>query len=289
MRRVDFRIDSSVVLHIRWLRGSLQPTAPASPPYFDDPSSFTLAIDSAEIGISPASLAGLLNHYVFAYPGSPLRELTIRIEQGRLVQEGKLRGVSFTTVADVSLTPEGEIRLHPDKIKAAGLSVGGLMKFFGLQLQKLVNLKRARGIRIEGNDFLLQPTHLLPPPTIDGRLISVEVKDTEVVQVFAPGKAGPAKGLTLPQPKVDNYMYFRGGTLKFGRLTMTDADLEIIDAEPADPFDFFLSRYNAQLVAGYSRSTADHGLIVWMPDSQRAADVTAHGGLVPEPRTTRGQ
>lgn len=47
---------------------------------------------------------------------------------------------------------------------------------------------------------------------------------------------------------------------------MTDADLEIIDGNPRTPFDFSLDEYNRQLVAGYSRNTPSHGLIVHMPD-----------------------
>ena len=61
-------------------------------------------------------------------------------------------------------------------------------------------------------------------------------------------------------------MFFRKGVLRFGKLTMDDTDLMIVDADPQDPFDFWLDRYNAQLVAGYSRNTVDHGLIVKMPD-----------------------
>ena len=61
-------------------------------------------------------------------------------------------------------------------------------------------------------------------------------------------------------------MYYRGGVLRFGKLTMTDTDLELIDANPRDSFDFFQDRYNDQLVAGYSKNTPQHGLKVYMPD-----------------------
>jgi hypothetical protein len=54
--------------------------------------------------------------------------------------------------------------------------------------------------------------------------------------------------------------------LRFGKLTMTDADMELIDADPADPFDFFPARYTEQLVAGYSKNTRQGGLKVYMPD-----------------------
>jgi hypothetical protein len=74
--------------------------------------------------------------------------------------------------------------------------------------------------------------------------------------------------MALPAPAA-NYIYHRGGILRFGKLTMTDADLEIIDENPKTPFDFSLDGYNRQLVAGYSRNTPSHGLIVLMPDYEQ--------------------
>ncbi|MGH9891951.1 MAG: hypothetical protein ACREA0_08215, partial [bacterium] len=269
MRNVDFHVDSSIVLHIGYLRGKLRPTSRNRPPYFDDKHSFVLAIDSATIGITPASLSDLLNRYAFAYPGSPLRKLTITLEDGRLKQEGKMRGISFSMVGDLSLTPDGELRLRPSSIKAAGIGVAGLMKFFGLELEKLVKLKEARGVRIRGNDFLLSPTELLPPPRVEGRLAAVEVGDSTIVQVFRPPPGRRVRPLSVPDPKAPNYMYYRGGVLRFGKLTMNRTDLMIVDAVTSDPFDFFLDQYNAQLVAGYSKNTPDHGLIVKMQDYRR--------------------
>ena len=266
MSNVDFHVDSTIVLDIDYARGRLRRVAPDHPPFLDDKRSFVLELDTARIAISPASLSGLLNRYTFAYPGSPLRRLTITIEHGRLRQHGTMRGISFDVVGDLSLTPEGDLRLHPTTIKAVGIKVGGLMKFFGLNLQKLVNTDRARGVRIQGDDFLLSPTGLLPPPAVQGRVARVEVNDSQIVQFFRPADGPAAAPLVLPIPKAQNYMFFRGGVLRFGKLTMDDTDLFIQDAEPSDPFDFWLDRYNDQLVGGGSRNTRDHGLIVEMPD-----------------------
>jgi hypothetical protein len=257
------------VLRIEYLRGRLRPTSPERPPFFDDKHSFVLAIDSARIEITPASLGDLLNRYAFAYPGSPLRRLTITIEDGRLKQRGRMRGISFSMVGDLSLTSDGELRLRPSHIKAAGIGIGGLMKFFGLQLEKLVKVKEAHGVRIQGNDFLLSPTELLPPPRVQGRLAAVEVQDSGIVQVFRPPPGKVVRPLAVPDPKAPNYMFYRGGVLRFGKLTMRRTDLMIVDAVPSDPFDFFLDQYNAQLVAGYSKNTPDHGLIVVMQDYRR--------------------
>jgi hypothetical protein len=271
MRNVDFHVDSSIVLDIRYARGELRRNAAEHAPYLDDKRSFTLELDTARIGITPAALGDLLNRYTFAYPGSPLRKLTITIDHGQLRQHGLMHGISFTVLGDLSLTPEGELRLHPASIKAVGIKVGGLMKLFGLHLQKLVNTKGARGVRIDRDDFLLSPTQLLPPPGVEGRLAAVEITDSEIVQTFRPAGGHAREALIPPVAKAANYMYFRKGVLRFGKLTMDDTDLLIADADPKDPFDFWLDRYNDQLVAGMSRNTRDHGLIVEMPDFAKVA------------------
>jgi hypothetical protein len=280
MRHVDYRVDSTIVLQITYLRGEVQPTSDG-PPYFDDKTSFTMNIDSAIIAVSPAGLGDLLNRYVFSYPGSPLRHLSMSVEEGQLKQTGRLHGISFSVLGDLTVTPEGNLRLHPTSIKSAGIKVGGLMKLFGLNLEKMVKLRGAPpGVQIQENDFILSPSALLPPPRVRGRVKQVTVRDSAVVNVFRSERA-KIEPLHPPDPDVKNYMFYRGGTLRFGKLTMVDADLMIVDADQKDPFEFFLDAYNQQLVAGYDQNLPDHGLIVHMPDYRQAARVRQEGGLRP--------
>jgi hypothetical protein len=281
MQHVDFHVDSGIVLHIGYLRGQLRPTSPEHPPYFDDKSSFSLAIDTARVGMTPKVLADLLNRYTFAYPGSPLQHLKISINKTQLKQQGTMRGISFTMVGELTLTPDGELRLHPSSIKAVGIPVGGLMKFLGLHLQKLVKLKGVRGVRIQKDDFFLSPAQLLPPPLVEGHVGALEVTDSEIVLGFQPAAGATPRPLTIPPPKPENYMYYRGNVLRFGKLTMHDTDLLIMDAETEDPFDFFLDQYNAQLVAGYSKNTPDHGLVVTMPDYRKTPPLPKTSSTAP--------
>jgi hypothetical protein len=74
-----------------------------------------------------------------------------------------------------------------------------------------------------------------------------------------------------PDSDATNEVYFRGGRLRFGKLLMTDTDLQIVDADPRDPLDLNLERYLRQLVAGTSRTLANGGLRVVMPDYRRVA------------------
>ena len=267
-KNVDFDIGRGIVLDISRLRGQLRSKQQGAPIQFDDKSAFVIHITSAEVGLSMQSLDSLMNGYVFAYGGAPLKHLKFSTDSGKLVQEGTLHKVvdiPFRITAVMSMTPEGLIRIHPVAIKIFKVNGRGLMKALGITLASLLDLKHAHGVSVEKNDLLLDPQQLLPPPAIEGRVTAVRIEPNEVVQVF--GDSAAAVGHALHPPETArNYMYFRGGTLHFGKLYMVDADMQIIDLEPVDPFQFSIDKYNTQLVAGYSKNTPKNGLVVFMPD-----------------------
>jgi len=269
MRHVLYHVDDRVVLRIEHLRGALLPTKDA-PPWFDDPESFTLAIDTGQVAISPASLSALLNDYVFNYKGTPLKHLEVTIDRGQLKQTGTLHkaiDLPFTIRSTLSATPDGRLRLHPTSVKVAGIGVKGLMRTFGIELENLVEIQQGRGVEIADNDFLLAPAGLLPPPRIEGRVTAVRLEGGRIEQTFgASTRRGRSQPLHPTDPSARNYMFYRGRILRFGKLTMVDADLQIVDGDPSDPFDFYLAHLNEQLVAGQSRNQTDFGLLTVMPD-----------------------
>ena len=70
-------------------------------------------------------------------------------------------------------------------------------------------------------------------------------------------------------------MAYHGAQLRFGKLTMSDTDLVLIDMDPQDPFDFSLEHYKEQLVAGYTKTTPDFGLRVFMRDFNKVQNQPA--------------
>ncbi len=270
MKGVDFRIDPELVLEVRHLRGALEPTHAGKPPWFDDPGSFTVRIDTGEIAMTPASLAALMNHYLFAGPGAPVKDVVVEFKDGHLIQTSTLNKkipVRATLEGDVSATPDGDILFHPTKIEAGKLPVKKLLDLLGVELSGVIKSQESKGLKVVGDDLILDPKRLLPPPHIRGRVIAVRIEGDRMIQTF--GGGAPGKPLSPSFPNAKNYMFMSGGTLSFGKLTMHGADLQIIDADPKDPFDFYLSQYAKQLIAGYSRTMPDKGLVVYMPDSNK--------------------
>lgn len=268
-RRVDFHIEEGIVLQIDRLRGELVPNSSGKPATFDDKSSFTLDIATADIAIDTVSLANLLNRHVFGYKGAQLRKLSVHTEGKELVQTGVMKkGVSmpFRIHATLSLTPDGRIRMHPTSVKVGGIGMKRVMRAFGIELDDVLKVEPGHGATLDGNDVILDALAALPLPRIRGRMTSVAIGDGVVRQTFSADSGERTAPLRKATENTPNYMFFRYGTLRFGKLTMADADLLILDDNPKDRFDFALDRYNDQLVAGHSNSTRDLGLIVHMPD-----------------------
>jgi hypothetical protein len=274
MRNVDFYVDPEIVLHIRRLQGTMH-SKQGGPINFDDKHSFTIRIASAEVGLTGPDLSALLNKYVFAYPGAPLKHLQVTVANGEIVQKGTLHkglDLPFEIHAQLAITPEGKIQIHPTRTRILGVNGDKLMHTFDLSLEKLVDLRRAKGASVHGNDIFLTPDSILPPPTIEGRVTAVRIEGGQVVQVF--GGPTPPPTAAVPDRGARNYMFYRGGTLRFGKLLMLDAEMQIVDMDPSDPFKFDLDHYDAQLIAGYSRTLPDLGLVVYMRDIDKV-----HPGL----------
>jgi hypothetical protein len=266
MRHLVLHMSPGVTLQVDDLRGRLD-SRTAAAPVFDDVNSYLVAVDYAKVAMSADSLTHLMNDHVFAADDAPVKNVAIRVEDGQLVQSGVLKkGVSvpFTLRATVAVAPDGRLRMHPTSLKAAGFLSKRVLDFFGLDLEKLLSTKHVTGLSVDGDDLLLDPTAILPPPRMQGRLTRASIERGQLWLQFGDSAA---KTIEPPARRDGNYMYYRGDTLRFGKLTMNDADLLLTDNDPRDPFDFAPQAYRTQLVAGYSKNTNAGGLIVYMPDA----------------------
>jgi hypothetical protein len=283
MRNVMYHFTDSIVVHVRSFQGVVIPVGKNPFPIFDDKNSFDMKIDSAEIAISASSLASALNSYVFVRQDAPLKNIAVSVDNGQLQVKGKLRkgDVPFEIDGTLAPTSEGEIRLHPEKIRALHLPAKGLMDLLGIDIADLIKNGKVQGVRTDKDDLILDPSLILPPPRIHGAVTAVRLEGQNIVQTFGAlnAKEGPGKeagsdkklaavnqaGGELAMP-AKNFMRFRKNRLQFGKLLMNDAELTMIDMDPADPFDFFLDHYPDQIAKGYAKITPRFGLVVYTKD-----------------------
>jgi hypothetical protein len=264
MHNVNYRFTDNIAVQINALNGALLPTGNNAFPSFDDKNTFRIRIDNAEIAISSTNLANLLNSYVFTGTNSPLTRISVTIVNGQLRINGKLRekgDIPFEAQGVVSPTPDGRIRLHSEKIKALHLPAKGLMDAFGIAVDDLIKSGKVPGVQAEENDLILDLQQILPPPHIDGKVTAIRVTNNSIIQTFGGNRGAPDAKFQNA-----NYMSYKGNRLRFGRLTMDDADVTLYDLDPADPMDFFLDHYKEQLAAGYIKIATSFQLRVFLKD-----------------------
>jgi hypothetical protein len=265
MKDVSLRLSEDVSLEVRYLRGVLQPTRAGVPVTFDDVQSFDVAVDTATIAISPADLTALMNSYVLASGQSPIRNISLEISGDIVKQKGTIhKGLDMTFEIEGPLFADndGNIRMHAAKIKSDHIPIKGLLHLLGDNLASIVKQNAAPGMKVQNDDIILIPSALTPPPHIRGRVARVQLQDGKIVQYFDSGQHLAA---LHPPVAADAYIYHRGGTLRFAKLTMRDSDLEIV-GDRQGAFHFFQKQYLKQLVAGYTKTTADNGLVAHMVD-----------------------
>jgi hypothetical protein len=265
MSNVDLHVTNAITLHIRHLRGRFEPIGRRDAPFLDDKTSYAVDVDSGVVAIDMASLNALLAQ-TLGDDRSNVDKLKVTVDdKGDLRQKGvidKAMPIPFSARAGVEATPDGKLRVFTKSVKGFGIPMKALMKVFHLEMDDLLKVKPGHGVTVKDNDLILDPATLLPPPTMRGIVTAARIEGGAVVQTF--GDGGPHH--LAPRAVSQNFIYWRGGALSFGKLTMTATDLELIDIDPKDAFDFSVERWNDQLVAGYSKTTATRGLKAHMPD-----------------------
>jgi hypothetical protein len=301
MRNVDLHLTNQVVIRVRSLHGEVLRTDRERPPALDDATSFRIRVTAGTVALTGADLGALLNTVVFAYPNAPLRDLRLRTDGDEIIQTGIMhKGVDlrFRLRGTLDLTPDGRVRIHPSAVHILGFNGQKVLHLFGLRLESLLDLRGARGASVKGDDLFLDPTAILPAPAIDGHLAAVRIEGTEVVQEFVRLGDDALFRRAVHADTVDhNFIYFHGGQLRFGKLLMNDTDLRIVGTDQTGAFDMSLPHYSQQLVAGYSRTLANQGLLVDMPNfaalnrmaPNHAASAAGDIAASRTPSGTRGQ
>jgi hypothetical protein len=253
----DFRI------YVRWLNGEMRRTKKNVNPSFDEPESFVLEVQR---GIIHANI-GDVAHYVNtgAVAGSPLTNISLAGDGNHISLHGTVHKLHIPLPigleGTVSSAPDGRIHLHVDKLSVLKVPVKGLLGDFHVSIADLMGKTSVAGIEASKNDLYFDTQKLLPAPHIHGILTKVRVMNPDIEVIY-----GEAQNDAARTEQWHNFLALKGGTLDFGKLTMHNVDLIMIDASKDAWFDLDLVNYQAQLVNGYTRMTAQAGLEIFMPD-----------------------
>jgi hypothetical protein len=135
----------------------------------------------------------------------------------------------MTLQGSISATPDGMVKFTTSSIKIGELPVTSLMEIFGTSAQSILHLSENRGMKMVGNDIVIDLNQIALAPRIYGSVVEVRMEGNQIVERFdMPDKSKLRSNLAPPIERA-SYLYFRGGILAFGKMTMRDADLELVN------------------------------------------------------------
>jgi hypothetical protein len=128
----------------------------------------------------------------------------------------------------------------------------------------LLKARKAKGMTIEGNDIVLDPSKMFPPPRLVGKVAAVKLDGGMLTYSF---RDGAARALPAMPVKTKNFLALWGGPVKIGPVTTEDAKIQLVDADPSDPFAYAIDFCRESLEAGYVVVGKDGTLAAYVPDA----------------------
>ena len=248
-------------VYVRWLQGDMTRTRKNVNPSFDDPESFFLYIHT---GVLRANIGDIANYLNKGLANSPMTNIKLTGDGQQVKLAGTIRKVvplPVEVIGTLSAMPDDRIHLQVTKLNVLKVPFKAVLGIFKVTVSDLFNGKSIDGLEVTGNDIYFNTQKLLPPPHIKGHLTGVRIANPDLEEVF-----GDAREQVDKVEEWRNFLRLRGGTIDFGKLTMRNVDLIMIDISKDLWFNLDLTNYQQQLINGFTRMTPESGMQIFMPD-----------------------
>ena len=267
-KNVIYRVDEDIVCEMPNFVADIrvfEPNQPFIPANIDD---FVVQVHTANLTIDEKSMAALFNKYVFNYPGSPLFDVQIKVLDGKLRQTAKLKKFGLTLTCElegqIKANGKGQLVLHPTSIKSNGIPVKGLFDLIGLEVASLINANEDKGVKIEGNNVILFPDRMIPPPTLRGFCTGATLTPGKITMTFDDGVKRPEPD--YPDKEAKNYILMWGGNVLINNNLVLNTKMQMIDDTPDDPMHYYMPVYREQLQAGTTVATTKGEMLAYLSD-----------------------
>lgn len=266
-RNVLYRLDPNIAMFLTEMNADVvlkDPTLPFIPANKTD---YAIQVHKATVTKGPGDLEALMNNYVFNDRDTPIKDVKMAFKGDRIVMAGKMKKgvwVGFEMEGTLEPTPDGKIKMKPVVIRSMGLRVDGLMGLFGLEMAKLLKMKEEKGLIMQGNEILMDPAKLYPPPSLLCKITKVAIANGAMHLEMDDGQSRPWPELPVMNSKSTLLMW--GGDVLINSSLSLNSKMQILDATPQTPMVFALDRYREQLEAGFVVPSRAGHMIAYVPD-----------------------
>lgn len=142
------------------------------------------SIDHGRIIVSGESLGRIFDQKMQKSGERKISDLRVETKGNHIAISGKVHkviGVPFTIEGPVD-SPDGRsLRLHAEKVKAAGFPIKGLLDMVGVELGSMLNPGSKNGVVIKDDDLYFQPEKL---GHVRGHILHVQVSGDNLIVDF---------------------------------------------------------------------------------------------------------
>lgn len=144
--------------------------------------------------------------------------------------------VPVKAVASVGATPQGEVQASLGKVSVAGIGMNGLMKTFGISLEKTLKLNDpSKGYWAVGNTVYIAPNRILEQPGIHVNVQEIKTHLGDLVVTMGDTPQIAAQATQVAQQKNLNAIVVSGGHFYYDGYFVKDGKVRLEDKTPDTP------------------------------------------------------
>ncbi len=144
--------------------------------------------------------------------------------------------VPVKAIATVGTTPQGEVQASLGKVTVAGMGVNGLMKTFGLSLEKTLKLNDpSKGYWAVGNTVTIAPNRILAQPGISVNVQNIRTHVGDLIVTMGDTPEIAAQATSIAQQRNLNSIVVQGGHFYYDGYFVKDGKVRLEDKTPGTP------------------------------------------------------
>ncbi len=292
---VNFYLGDGIGFYIEHLTAALVPKEADEPVNFDDPEQYDIHILNGEILLRPSHLDALFNRHILTYQPRSIIEVENRTREDTLEVSVDTRAwtvlpplghLPATLSGDIEVTDDNWLVYTPQSVTSLGLPLKPLLSTLNLSLGAVTPLERT-GVKLEGNQLLMDPERIFPPPRFRIDNITEAALSEDGLRLSFSSDIEPE--FTAPPVDRDSYIWLQSGDARFFGVVLVNAHLQLLNQSEESPLTFALYHYRAQAAAGTIKVQQDGSLIVRVPNDFERNDRAPEDSERLEPRSVGGE
>lgn len=237
---VSYRVFDSLKIKVPYAQLDLTDRTPEDAMYLEG-LDFNMHLKSGQVAVNDVDVS-LTVGKLLAQNKLPIQDLRVTFDPHNQINvEGKYKALGFLKLpikvsGTIGATPQGEVKYALGKVSVMGLPMNGLMKTFGLSLEKTLKLNDpAKGYYATGNTVYINPNHLLAQPGVNVHVSDVSTHVGDLVMTFGDTPAEAQKAKDMLARKDLNAIEIKGGHFYYDGYFVKDGVVRMEDKTPDSP------------------------------------------------------